>query len=66
MFTLVENFDYLEELLTIREKAMNENEIIEISLLLTKAHLRLLEDLANSKRCSLGEAVRLLLKQPNK
>lgn len=42
---------------------MNENEIVEISLLLSKAHLRLLEDLADSKRCSLGEAVRLLLRQ---
>lgn len=45
---------------------MNENEIVEISLLLSKAHLSLLEDLAESKNCSLGEAVRLLLKQSNK
>ncbi len=66
MFTLVGNFGYSEEPLTIRENAMNENEIIEISLLLSKAHLRLLEDLADSKNCSLGEAVRLLLKQSNK
>ncbi len=66
MFTLVGNFDYLEEPLTMRENAMNENEIVEISLLLSKAHLRLLEDLADSKNCSLGEAVRLLLKQSNK
>jgi len=50
----------------MRENAMNENEIVEISLLLSKAHLRLLEDLADSKNCSLGEAVRLLLKQSNK
>ena len=66
MFTLVGNFGYLEEPLTIRENAMNENEIVEISLLLSKAHLHLLEDLADSKNCSLGEAVRLLLKQSNK
>jgi len=66
LFTLVGNFGYLEEPLTIRENAMNENEIVEISLLLSKAHLRLLEDLADSKKCSLGEAVRLLLKQSNK
>ncbi|MFM7099235.1 MAG: hypothetical protein ACKO16_17640 [Gemmataceae bacterium] len=45
---------------------MNENEIIEISLLLSKAHLRLLEDLADAKKCSLAEAVRLLLKQSSK
>ena len=63
MFTLIGNLGYLEEPLTIRENAMNENEIVEISLLLSKAHLRLLEDLADSKNCSLGEAVRLLLKQ---
>ena len=66
MFTLVGNFGYLEEPLTIRENAMNENEIVEISLLLSKAHLSLLEDLAESKNCSLGEAVRLLLKHSNK
>jgi hypothetical protein len=48
------------------ESAMNENEIIEISLLLSKAHLRLLEDLADAKKCSLAEAVRLLLKQSSK
>lgn len=47
---------------------MFDSEIIEISLLLSKAHLQLLEDLADANRCSLGEAVRLLLKQtmPNK
>lgn len=63
MFTSHENLGYLEEPYFIKENAMNENEIVEISLLLSKAHLRLLEDLADSKRCSLGEAVRLLLKQ---
>jgi|GEM_PF-2971127 len=47
---------------------MFDSDIVEISLLLSKAHLQLLEELANNNRCSLGEAVRLLLKQtmPNK
>ena len=63
MFTSYELLGYLEEPHFIKENAMNENEIVEISLLLSKAHLQLLEDLADSKRCSLGEAVRLLLKQ---
>ncbi len=63
MFTSHELLGYLEEPHFIKENAMNENEIVEISLLLSKAHLQLLEDLADSKRCSLGEAVRLLLKQ---
>ena len=66
MFTTFENYGYAEGLISLRNNAMNENEIVEISLLLSKAHLQLLEDLADSKNCSLGEAVRLLLKQSNK
>ncbi|NBR05124.1 MAG: hypothetical protein EBT92_05060 [Planctomycetes bacterium] len=66
MLTSIRDLGYLEEPYFIKENAMNENEIVEISLLLSKAHLRLLEDLADSKHCSLGEAVRLLLKQSSK
>ena len=66
MLSTLGNIGHIDEPYPIREDIMNENEIVEISLLLSKAHLRLLEELADSKHCSVGEAVRLLLKQSSK
>jgi len=66
--TQFEDLNYLEDTFKPKEPLMFDSDIVEISLLLSKAHLQLLEELANNNRCSLGEAVRLLLKQtmPNK
>jgi len=66
LLTTLRDIGPIEAPYPIRVDTMNENEIVEISLLLSKAHFRLLEDLADSKHCSLGEAVRLLLKQSSK
>ena len=66
MLTTLRDLGPIDDSYPIGEDTMNENEIVEISLLLSVAHLRLLEDLADSKHCSLGEAVRLLLKQSSK
>lgn len=43
-------------------EVMEETEIVEIPLLLSRFHFRLLENLAEANRCTVAEAVRMLLK----